>query len=223
MTSAEENVVEEYIKTTTVYLYDNVILSKDNEITAEEFNNATTSTNCAVENYPYCYETTYKRLYMATFIKDNKYETELMLVWKQVPVVTKYDNFAVRWTSSASLYSISGYQDATKNGTKVETEYTSSSSNVKTASNGAGITMNMYDNAKSHTMGMHVIWSTNPGTVYATYQHARNSAITKTNAMSYTFSANGLGGVTYFSNATIRGYYDGMQGLSSSSFPTLNT
>lgn len=51
-------------------------------------------------------------------------------------------------------------------------------------------------------------------TVYGSYQHASNSNITLAQAKSYSIQAGGLGNVIYFSNATVRKYYDGMQGVS---------
>ena len=50
-------------------------------------------------------------------------------------------------------------------------------------------------------------------TYYGTYQHATKN-VTLAQSKSYNFAANGLGGVLYYSNATIRGYYDGMKGIS---------
>ena len=221
---AEKNYQEEYIKITTYYINGEVSLTHEENITEEEYNNInpTKGTNCSSSSYPNCYETEYKALMLATYIYNNKYRAEMILSWKKVPVVTKYDDFGVRWTGTTTLYNVTGRQEATRNGSSVTTNYTMNGSTTKTASYGAGITMNMYDNATDHRMYMDVSWNSNPGTIYVSYQHARNSAINQTQAMNYSFSSSGLGDVFYFSNTTVRGYYDGMQGLSSSSFPILN-
>lgn len=78
--------------------------------------------------------------------------------------------------------------------------------------------MNIFDKANSDLeLSIVLEFNENVGkTAYGTYQHARNSNITLTQAKSYTFNSNGLGGVVYFNNSTVKNYYDGMQGLSSS-------
>ena len=111
---------------------------------------------------------------------------------------------------------MTGKQNATQNSKNVETNYTSDDDNTILGPRGVGITMNMYDNATNHQMTLDVYFLTNPGTIYATYQHARHSNVTLAMAQSYTFSASGLGKVLLFSNATITGYYDGMTGVEDS-------
>lgn len=51
-------------------------------------------------------------------------------------------------------------------------------------------------------------------TVYISYQHAQTAVNFNTVSQAYTFSNSGLGNVVYFSNSTIRSYYDGMGGVS---------
>lgn len=51
-------------------------------------------------------------------------------------------------------------------------------------------------------------------TVYVTYQHAQSKVNFSSVYNAYSYSNSGLGNVVYFSNSTIRGYYDGMAGVS---------
>lgn len=51
-------------------------------------------------------------------------------------------------------------------------------------------------------------------TVYVSYQHAQSSVSFNSVKNAYSYSNSGLGNVIYFSNSTIRGYYDGMGGVS---------
>ena len=68
----------------------------------------------------------------------------------------------------------------------------------------------------SATLTYNAAASTSSGalTVYVSYQHAQSSVSFSTVSQAYTFSNSGLGNVVYFSNSTIRSYYDGMGGVS---------
>ena len=96
---------------------------------------------------------------------------------------------------------------------KAKVMYEGNDDNILYFPQAAGITMNMYDNTNEHVMIMEIGFVNNPGNVYITYQHARHSNITFAQSQSYTISPSGLGGVLYFSNSTVRSYYDGMQGI----------
>ena len=178
-------------------------------------NQKSDTTDCYGPDYGYdvCRETNYKRVNLGIGKEGNTYIVEVFLQWYTVPLITKFDDIAFRWTNNVTPTHIEGMQSATKNGNFVYTTYLRNGTNTKEFSNAVGITMNMYDNATGHTMDLQAYFSSNPGTIYATYQHARNSSITKSNAMSYTISSSGLGGVLYFSDPIIRNYFDGMQGL----------
>ena len=108
-----------------------------------------------------------------------------------------------------SLVTARGTQEATN---KSDVNYPYGDDNMLVFSNGVGITMNMYDNTSDHKMTLYASFNGNPGSIYATYQHARHSNITFAMSQSYTISYQGLGGVLLFSNSTIEGYYDGMKG-----------
>lgn len=215
--------VEKVFKTINYYdATGKLSLSYTVESTKEEAENYIPSRGaCSTPGYQDCYETTYKTIGLGTIKEGNKYCIQVGLYWKQVPLITKYDDIAIRWANSSSiLTTISGLQEAKKNGNWVSQVYSSSNSLVQTFTYGAGITMNMYDNATNHIMFLNAELSGNPGTIYATYQHARHSNITQSAAMNYSISSSGLGQVLYFSNATTRGYYDGMAGVSVNTYPT---
>lgn len=146
----------------------------------------------------------------------NIYHTYTYVAWYTVPVVQSFDVIAIRWTNNATLLDATGKQRSKTGTTYRTTEYSYKGTNMKIASNGVGISMNLHNNGSDYTLELLTTQSaTSNGEVYATYQHARNSNLsTLAQSQSYTFSANGLGKVLYYSNATIRGYYDGMKGVS---------
>ena len=94
-------------------------------------------------------------------------------------------------------------------------EYDLSSDNIKLTDKGFGQIMNIFDKANSELTLELELNLVNPvgDPMYATYQHARNSNITLSQVKSYTFRSGGLGNVVYFSDSTVRNYYDGMQGV----------
>lgn len=166
-----------------------------------------------------CYTTDYKKItlsYIRHSVDTNKYKVEVYVTWLKTPVITKYDVIAIRWTGSVNASYVSGTQTAIRNGKSLLTTYSATGTNTKISPRGVGTTMNMYDNASNHKMKLIVQFKGNPGTIYATYQHARHSNITLDMSQSYIFSDTGLGGVLQFNTATITSYYDGMKGLSSS-------
>lgn len=102
-----------------------------------------------------------------------------------------------------------------KNGNGLEALYDMNSDNIKLTQYGFGQIMNIFDKANSELFLQLELHLAKPvgDPMYATYQHARNSNITLSQAKSYTFKSGGLGNVVYFSNSTVRNYYDGMQGV----------
>ena len=140
--------------------------------------------------------------------------------WFKIPMIKKYDIIAARWDQSmptSNIDEFEGYQKTyDKNGNVLEAKYDLGSDNQKITTNGFGQIMNIFDSASdSIEMSFVLHFKQNVGsTVYGSYQHARNSNITLSQAKSYSIKSGGLGNVIYFSNSTVRNYYDGMQGLS---------
>ena len=217
---------EMYVKTITHYDYiGNVIMTDNIEMTEEEINqdmliSPASQTYCIVEGESVpCIQTEYKKNtmeYKRHNVSTNIYRIYLSLNWLKTPVVTKYDVIALRWSNNVTITKVDGSQTAVKNGSSVLSTYNSTGDNTILGTKGVGITMNMYDDATDHYMSLIVTLTGNPGTVYGTYQHARNANITFDMSQSYTFSASGLGNVLLFSNSTITNYYDGMEGLTDS-------
>lgn len=215
--SLNDNTKEIYIRTITTYdSLGNISDTFETELNKTQYNvelsTAVAEEPCTSQSYNFCYQTDYKRL-LVSYLKSNedgKYYIYGRLIWDNDPVVKKYDIFAMRWSNSVSLVSLEGTQEADG---KSDVIYTGNDDNILYFSNAAGITMNMYDNTVGHIMTMDIGFEDNPGDVYVTYQHARHSNITFAQSQSYTISPSGLGGVLYFSNSTVRSYYDGMQGV----------
>ncbi len=131
--------------------------------------------------------------------------------WKTSPSKRSHDILAVRFTNSvsASSYTVSGTQAAYAATTITYTE-SSSSDHMQKFLNGAGLSMNLYDNYNPAYELLNIESTSNFGTyVYATYQHATQN-ISLTNSKSYTMSSSGLGEVL---NHTYASSYDGMQGV----------
>ena len=221
-----ETIKEEviYVKTTTITTPKRESISFDNVITEEEYNKfQQVRTSC---NYgDTCYETNAKRIYLvANRYASNKLYILVMLNWKTIPVTRSYDVLAARWTDSnsgLSFYKVVGYQDPVAASVDDDIPYVyevggSEHTNIVYSSNGVGISMNVVDNlTEAPNMEMNLYYTINNATTmnfYTTYQHA-TSSLTLAQSKSYTFASNGLGGVLYYSNSTIRNKYDGMGGL----------
>lgn len=144
---------------------------------------------------------------------EDKYKIEMYVSWYTTPVIKKYDVLASRWTTSNSADYFWGKQECDSN-TGI-TYYNQSSTNLVSNNYGLGITMNIHDSAQNMIELTYYVEDVSSfgSNVYGTYQHARNSNITLSGSMSYSFSSSGLGGVLYYSNPTISNYYDGMQGI----------
>ena len=212
------NVTQEiYIRTITTFdSLGNISDTFETKLNEEQYNSelstAAAEAPCTGQFYNFCHQTEYKRL-LVSYIKSNedgKYYIHGRLIWDKDPVVKKYDIFAMRWSNSVNLDYLHGSQEAKG---KAKVMYEGNDDNILYFPQAAGITMNMYDNTNEHVMIMEIGFVNNPGNVYITYQHARHSNITFAQSQSYTISPSGLGGVLYFSNSTVRSYYDGMQGI----------
>ncbi len=140
--------------------------------------------------------------------------------WFKIPMIKKYDIIAARWNNSmptSNIIKFEGTQETVdKNGNSLTANYQLGSDNQKITNYGFGQIMNIFDNATNWLDLSFVLhFRKNVGsTVYGSYQHASNSNITLAQAKSYSIQVGGLGNVIYFSNATVRKYYDGMQGVS---------
>lgn len=219
--------VEKYVKTTTYYDYTGRIASSfESELSKEEMEyelltkdtKSTRDSNVVVETcydnkrVIACHATEYKIIrlwYDKSSTNSSLYNVKVELEWKTTPLITKHDIIAIRWDGVGSLTTARGTQDASNKST---VNYPYGDDNMLVFSKGIGITMNMYDNTSNHVMRLYASFNGNPGSMYATYQHARHSNITFAMSQSYTIAYNGLGGVVYFSDSTIRGYYDAMKG-----------
>lgn len=135
-----------------------------------------------------------------------------------VPVIKSYDVSAHRFTTSGSLFlnaiDAEGWQTYNSGGSVT---YGFLGNNSVKYSNGYGVSMNIADDAtRNLKLSLDVLYEySGSGTayVYGTYQHATTD-VSLDQSKSYTFASGGLGNVLSYSNSTIRGYYDGMQGVS---------
>lgn len=199
----------------TVTLDGEVIL--DEEVTKEEYD-ASLDENLPlpyVGDYQY-YETTYKKL--AGSVSDAS--GVLMLIgtlgWKKIPYIKSYDVFAFRVTN-LSHNSFYGSQLYYHDGTATSISYDTTVPGYKYATNGAGVSMNLVDNATGYdlTISSDLAYNTTQYTtahIYVSYQHAQRD-VSRETSKSYTFSPSGYGNVVLFNNSTIAGYYDAMGGI----------
>lgn len=217
-----KNTETKYFMETTMYdVTGESINSISKEITEEEYLNRKDNTSNISTRGSVALETTMKYLKLDTYKYANSTTATITvrLSWSSIPKTKSYDVIAARWTmnSGASFNNISyyGMQLVNPESTNQESQiYSQGGSNSVQTNNGVGISMNIFDNAQ-HELNNDLYISgtlTGNGQVSAAYQHATKN-VTLAQSKSYSFSANGLGGVLYYSNATIRGYYDGMGGV----------
>lgn len=164
-------------------------------------------------------ETSYKRFNVQLLdFGDNDYEILASLTWKKVPSCKSYDVFAFRLThmTYTNVYGIQTYFIG--NG-YTDISYSTNSDGYKSATNGAGFSMNLKDgnNIKKYEMTLNAELAINQfnystAHVFSTYQHAQ-SDLTRAQSMSYSLQAGGLGDVVYYSNSNIRNKYDDMAGI----------
>lgn len=141
-----------------------------------------------------------------TIINNSGYIT-MRLIWYRVPTIKKYDVMAIRKNSSVTLskgYAYSQYYIANNDVYVTHEKY------GLNFDNGFGATFKV-QNGKSHEMELSFI-ATGSGRVYGSYQHASHSSATLENAMDYTISGSGYGGVILF-NPKIEGKFDAMGGV----------
>lgn len=198
----------------TVSLDGEVIFEE--EITKEEYESSTDEDVPIpyVGDFQY-YETTYKKL--TGSVGD---AAGLLLIgtvsWKKIPYIKSYDVFAFRVTN-LSHSNFTGTQHYYHDGTYDIIEYDTTVPGYKYATNGAGVSMNLVDNATGYdlTIVSGLSYNTTQYTtahIYVSYQHAQRD-VSRETSKSYTFSPSGYGNVVLFNNSTIAGYYDAMPGV----------
>lgn len=141
-----------------------------------------------------------------TIINNSGYIT-LSLSWYKVPTIKKYDVMAVRKNSSVTLssgYVFSQYYVSNN------TLYVNHDKYNQNFDNGFGATFKII-NGTNHEMDFSFT-ATGSGRIYGSYQHASHSSATLENAMDYTLSGSGYGGVILF-NPKIESKFDAMGGV----------
>lgn len=168
------------------------------EATDEHLNNGSQISPQAQE-----YTTASKSL---RIINNNNYIT-MTLTWLKVPTIKKWDVMAARLNSSVSMTSTYSFREyyMTSSGINVITDKYS-----QDFDNGAGVTFKV-QSGTDHEMEFSFMAS-GSGRIYGSYQHACNSSATLRDAMDYTLSGSGYGGVILF-NSSIEGKFDGMGGV----------
>ena len=141
-----------------------------------------------------------------TIINNSGYIT-MTLSWYKVPTIKKYDVMAFRKNSSVNFtsgYSYRQYYVANNSLNLSTTKY------GQNFDNGVGATFKV-QNGTNHEMELSV-GATGSGRIYGSYQHASHSSATLENAMDYTLSGSGYGGVILF-NPKIESKFDAMGGV----------
>lgn len=192
-----------------------VIFEEEVEITEEEYENLietlSTTEKCSIGNA--CIQTAMKRLSLTINGTRENCNISLNVHYFNMPQYRSYDVIALRW-EGFQMNSFNGKQLGKINGNNSTVTYNSSSSNSKIATNGVGISMNLYDEATFLELSLNVtgVITGNTMNVYGTYQHAQGN-LTLSESKSYLFSSNGLGNVLFYSDSNIRNMYDNMDGV----------
>lgn len=184
------------------------------EVTKEEATNATKNISAAKG---VSHTTTYKNIQIsAANGGNNVYLVDLTTLWLISPAIKSYDVIAMR-TDDATV--VDETQEGTqgyiyKNGTTGHIDYSYNGTNMKIASNGFGISMNLLDAAHRYECFISALVraTTEWAEVYGSYQHAATN-VTLAQSQAYTISHNGYGKVINFATA-VQNHYDGMQGVS---------
>lgn len=140
-------------------------------------------------------------------IVNNDGYVTMTLTWSKVPTIKKWDVMAFRKNTSVSMgnYYVFRQYYVTNNELFISTEKYG-----QNFDNGVGATFKV-QNGNSHEMELSMNF-TGSGRVYGSYQHASNSRATLADAMDYTLSGSGFGGVILF-NEAIESKFDGMGGV----------
>ncbi|MGN0270258.1 MAG: hypothetical protein ACI4CX_06135 [Candidatus Weimeria sp.] len=192
----------------------NVIKSSEKEVSKEQAENF--EQPIYPQSHDITYQTSIKKLHMTIIGGDSSRKIiTLTNTWLSIPSTKSYDVIAIRIGSAAMELHyndpISGYQKY--DGQVIS--YNSSSSNLKKASKGIGLSMNIKDNVSSsleNSLTVQLLKGQGNLKIFGTYQHAQ-SPVTLSESKSYSFG-DGLGSVLVFSNSSIGNKYDGMKGVS---------
>lgn len=197
-----------------------IIESTSTVLTEEEYERQSSIElydNCTDPQSQACHQTSYKRLTLLLSVdrSSNYFSAFVANRWLKDPKMKSADVIALRYNNSVSINKFYGEQWCTISGSSKIYSYSSSNGNSKKFSNGVGISMNLADAGSgfSNYLFFNGYYSNINTTIYASYQHAQ-SAVTVADSKVYNLSANGLGGVINFTNATTRSKYDAMLGIS---------
>jgi len=131
----------------------------------------------------------------------------MTLTWYRVPTIKKWDVMAFRKNSSVSMSAVYFLKQYYQSGDDL---ILSTDKYGQNFDNGVGATFKV-QNGSNHEMELSMEFS-GSGRVYGSYQHASNSKATLADAMDYTLSGSGFGGVILF-NEAIESKFDGMGGV----------
>ena len=139
-------------------------------------------------------------------INNNGFVT-MTLTWLQVPKIKKYDVMAFRKNTSVNMADFYFFKQYYQSGSNLILSTDKEGLNFD---NGVGATFKV-QNGTDHEMELSMQFS-GTGRVYGSYQHASNSKATLADAMNYTLSGSGYGGVILF-DSSIESKFDGMGGV----------
>ena len=131
----------------------------------------------------------------------------MSLTWYKVPTIKKWDVMAFRKNSSVGMSSYYFFRQYYEANNELQL---SSAKYGQNFDNGVGATFKV-QNGENHEMELSADF-TGSGRVYGSYQHASNSKATLADAMDYTLSGSGYGGVILF-NSKIESKFDAMGGV----------
>lgn len=140
-------------------------------------------------------------------IVNNDGFVTMTLTWYKVPTIKKWDVMAFRKNSSVSMGSYYILRQYYVSNSEL---HISTDKYGQNFDNGVGATFKV-QNGTDHEMELSMQFS-GSGRVYGSYQHASNSKATLADAMDYTLSGSGFGGVILF-NEAIESKFDGMGGV----------
>ena len=205
-------------------LTNEVISVINREVSKEEFdrfNYEKNNEDLASPNGYVTHDTASKSLTLDVYYYTSSVvKIEEIVYWLVEPKVRSYDVLAVRWElGTGSSYKVDTYNGAQIDGFEFDggksQDYVPGGSNSKQASNGIGISMNIFDTLNSGGVELRLnVYGKLTGemAVYGSYQHA-TSNVTLAQSKDYTFSASGLGKVIKFNSSSIKSRYDNMQGV----------
>lgn len=215
-----EIVISKYFATTYVVDGTGKITETSNrEVTEEEYNDSNIQPMANIcddsdGSLGWCIYTDYKELRMNVTASNR--QVKVTNTWKKMPTVRSFDVIAVRFREKVSITQATGTQ-TWSGGSQ---SYATNGTNTKVGSNGAGISMNLYDGSTTslknemivRTGGSSADWFNYR--INVTYQHAQSS-VTLAQSMNYAFATGTgtLGNTIKFNDSTIQAKYDNMIGL----------